>query len=212
MKNEHRLDSSVSRRRWLANAGFAAAAGTALTRAGSASEAPAAPVALARCSSYDAELLPALTRMFDQIGGLGRLVKGKTVAVKINLTGNPDSRLGFIPIGFTTWTHPSVIAATVHLIGKAGARRIRLVESPWKSAEPVQEYMTAAGWNPGWFTGASANVEFENTNFLGFGKRYTRFPVPHGGHLFPAFDLNHSYEDCDTFVSRSILPPGSRFR
>ncbi len=32
-----------------------------------------------------------------------------------------------------------------------------------------------------------------------------RFPVPHGGHLFPAFDLNHSYEDCDVFVSIAKL-------
>jgi uncharacterized protein (DUF362 family) len=163
--------------------------------------APASAVALARCTSYDAELLPALSRMFDQIGGLERLAKGKTVAVKINLTGNPDSRLGFLPIGNTTWTHPSVIAATVHLLGRAGARRIRLLESPWKSAEPVQEYMIAAGWDPRMFTSAATLVEFENTNHLGFGKKYIRFPVPNGGHLFPAFDLNHSYADCDTFVS-----------
>jgi uncharacterized protein (DUF362 family) len=94
-----------------------------------------------------------------------------------------------------------LIAATVHLMGRAGARRIRLLESPWKSAEPVEEFMAAAGWDPGIFTSAAANVEFENTNFLGFGKQYIRFPVPHGGHLFPAFDLNHAYADCDTFVS-----------
>ena len=28
-----------------------------------------------------------------------------------------------------------------------------------------------------------------------------RLPVPHGGHVFKAFDLNHSYQDCDVFVS-----------
>jgi hypothetical protein len=33
-------------------------------------------VALARCQSYDVELLPTLSKMFDQIGGLGRLVQG----------------------------------------------------------------------------------------------------------------------------------------
>jgi uncharacterized protein (DUF362 family) len=191
----------MTRRGLLANAGWAALGAGLLRRTGQAVEAPAAPVALARCRSYDAELLPTLSRMFDQVGGLGRLAKGKTVAIKINLTGDPDARLGYLPIGITTWTHPSVIAATVHLFGRAGARRVRLLESPWKSAEPVQEYMTAAGWDPGLFTSAAANVEFENTNFLGYGKKYCRFPVPHGGHLFPAFDLNHSYQDCDVFVS-----------
>lgn len=104
-----------------------------------AAAAPVAPVALGRCDSYGNEVTAALGRMFDQIGGLGRLVKGKTVAVKVNLTGNADGRMGFIPIGCTTWTHPAVIAATVHLLGRAGAQRIRLLESPWKSAEPIEE-------------------------------------------------------------------------
>jgi uncharacterized protein (DUF362 family) len=168
---------------------------------GRAVEAPTAPVALARCASYGPELLPVLDTMFDQIGGLGRLVKGKTVAIKINLTGSAGDRVGFLPIGCTTWTHPAVIAATVHLLGRAGARRIRILESPWSSAEPLEEFITAAGWDPALFTGAAANVEFENTNFLGYGKQYARFKVPRGGHLFPAFDLNHSYADCDVFVS-----------
>jgi uncharacterized protein (DUF362 family) len=201
MTNKQTIDCGMTRRSLLGTAGLAAFGAGMLPRPSQAMEAPAAPVALSRCLSYGAELLPALTKMFDQIGGLGRLAKGKTVAVKINLTGNPDSRLGYLPIGRTTWTHPSVIAATVHLLGRAGARRIRLLESPWKSAEPVEEFMTAAGWDPRMFTSAASLVEFENTNHLGFGKKYIRFPVPNGGHLFPAFDLNHAYADCDTFVS-----------
>ena len=44
-------------------------------------------------------------------------------------------------------------------------------------------------------------MEFENTNYLGRGKKYSRLMVPHGGYMFPGFDLNHSYEDCDVFVS-----------
>jgi uncharacterized protein (DUF362 family) len=175
------------------------------SRFASAAPAPAAPVALARCDSYGPDVLTALTRMFDQLGGLGRLVSGKTVAVKLNLTGTPDGRLGYLPVGRTTWTHPTVIAAAVHLLGRAGARRIRLLESPWKSADPLEEHIIGAGWDLSLFTSAAARVEFENTNFLGYGKRYHRFPVPRGGHLFPAFDLNHSYLDCDVFVSLAKL-------
>jgi hypothetical protein len=52
---------------------------------------------------------------------------------------------------------------------------------------------------------AAPRVEFENTNFLGRGKKYTRFMVPGGGHLFKGFDLNHSYEDCDVFVSMTKM-------
>ncbi len=199
------MNCRMTRRQLFARGGMAALGAGLLPRAARAAQAPAAPVALARCSSYGAGLLPALQTMFDQIGGLGRIVQGKTVAIKINLTGNPDDRLGYLPIGITTWTNPDLIAATVHLLGRAGARRIRLLESPWRSAEPVQEYISAAGWDPAMFLSAAANVEFENTNFLGYGKKYVRFPVPHGGHLFPAFDLNHSYADCDVFVSIAKL-------
>ena len=149
------------------------------------------------------ELLPVLRKMFDQIGGIGRLVKGKTVAVKLNMVGSPDARAGIIPIEKMVWVHPAVIGATVHLLGLAGAARIRLLEGPWKSAEPLEEYMISAGWEPNHFVNAapSAKVEFENTNFLGRGRDYARLPVPKGGHLFPAFDLNHSYNDCDVLVS-----------
>jgi len=196
-----------TRREWLLNTtsllsgGYLA--GIQLSRAAAA---PAARVAIARCRSYDtAQLLPALERTFDQLGGLGRIVKGKTVAIKINLTGMPSYRLGYLPLGDTHYTNPQVIAATAHLMGKAGARRIRLLESPWSTADPIEEYLLQADWEPREILGAAPNVEFENTNYLGKGKKYSRFVVPHGGYIFPAFDLNHSYEDCDVFVSLAKL-------
>lgn len=142
-----------------------------------------------------------MQRMFDQLGGLGRLVKGKTVAVKINLTGSPTYRLGYLPLEDTHYTHPNVIAAAVHLMGKAGASRIRLLESPWSMADPVEEYMLQANWEPSDILNAASHVEFENTNYLGRGKQYARMVVPHGGYIYPGFDLNHSYQDCDVFVS-----------
>jgi uncharacterized protein (DUF362 family) len=139
--------------------------------------------------------------MFDQLGGLGRLVKGKTVAIKINLTGAPTYRLRHHPLEDTHYTHPQVIAGVVHLMGKAGARRIRILESPWSTADPVEEYILQANWEPRDILSAAANVEFENTNYLGRAKKYSRMVVPHGGYIFPAFDLNHSYQDCDVFCS-----------
>jgi uncharacterized protein (DUF362 family) len=164
--------------------------------------APTAPVSVARCMTYDtAELLAAMERMFDGIGGLRNLVNGKTVGIKVNLTGAPESRLNDQPVGDTHYTHPQVIATTVHLIGKAGARRIRVLESPLASAGPLEEYMVRANWQPRDILGAAANVEFENTNLLGNGKKYSRLRVPGGGLLFPAYDVNHSYEDCDVYVS-----------
>ncbi|MES1261060.1 MAG: DUF362 domain-containing protein [Acidobacteriota bacterium] len=163
--------------------------------------APAAPVSIAKCGSYGAELVPTLDRMFDQLGGLGRLVSGKTVAIKINLTGAPSYRVGYLPCEDTHYTHPRVIGAVCYLMSRAGARRIRLLESPWASADPIEEYLLQANWEPLDILNAAPRVEFENTNFLGNSKRYVRLKAPNGGLMFPAFDLNHSYADCDVFVS-----------
>ena len=167
-----------------------------------AAPAPASRVTVAKCKTYDsAELLSTLDRMFDQLGGLGRIVKGKTVAIKINLTGAPTYRVGYLPAEDTHYTHPQVIAATVHLMGKAGARRIRLLESPWSTADPLEEVLLQSNWEPRDILSAAPNVEFENTNYLGRGKQYVRMMVPQGGLVFPGFELNHSYRDCDVFVS-----------
>jgi uncharacterized protein (DUF362 family) len=146
-----------------------------------------------------------LETMFDQLGGLKGLVAGKTVAIKLNLTGTATDRLGHLPPGLTHWVHPQVIGATVHLLAKAGARRIRLLESALVTTEPLEEFMLHANWEPRDFLSAAARVEFENTNYLGSGKKYSRFWVPGGGLMFKGYDLNHSYEDCDVFVSLAKL-------
>lgn len=192
-----------TRREWLwKTASVVSGAYLAGSSFGRAAGAPGAPVAVARSRTYDAaELLPAMQKMFDQLGGLGRLVQGKTVAIKINLTGSPTYRLGHLPLEDTHYTNPHVVAAAAHLIGKAGARRIRILESAWNTAGPIEEFLLQANLEPNDILQAAPNVEFENTNFLGQAKKYSRMPVPFGGYVFPAFDLNHSYQDCDVFVS-----------
>ena len=197
------MPCQYSRRQWIINAG-AAVSGAYLGGAqfGNAATAPTSPVVVSRCQTYNPnELVPVMQKMFDQLGGLDRLVRNKTVAIKVNLTGSPTYRLGYHPLEDTHYTHPQVIGTAVHLMGKAGARRIRILESPWSTAAPVEEYILQANWEPRDILNAAANVEFENTNYLGRGKKYSRMPVPFGGYIFPAFDLNHSYEDCDVFVS-----------
>jgi uncharacterized protein (DUF362 family) len=185
--------------------GSIAAAWSAALPLRAQTQAPTAPVAVARCNSYDSQLTPTLARMFDQIGGLSRLVKGKTVAIKVNLTGNPHQRLGTMPNEITQWTHPAIIGSTIHLMGLAGATRIRILESPWATIEPLEDFILAANWEPRQLITAAPRVEFENTNYLGTGKKYSRFMTPKGGHMFKGFDLNHSYEDCDVFVSIAKL-------
>ena len=194
-----------SRREWLTGAG--AAAGCLLTRPtpSLAATAPAGRVTVGKCADYGSALVPTLEKMFDQLGGLGRLVKGKTVAVKVNLIGVRWQRLGNAPMEDTFWSNPYMIGATVHLLGKAGARRIRVLEGAWSTAEKLEEVMLAQNWRPEDILNAAPNVEFENTNYLGQGKKYSRLMVPGGGLVFPGYDLNHSYEDCDVFISHAKM-------
>jgi uncharacterized protein (DUF362 family) len=196
--------SNYTRREWLKSAsilGGACLAGAPFARAVTAA-APAAPVSVARCRTYEPkELLPVMARMFDQIGGVGKLVKGKTVAIKFNLTGMPYQRLANLPLGETHFTNPAVVSAAVNLIARAGATRIRILESVWATTDPVEEFLLQANLEPLDILNAAPNVEFENTNYLGKGKKYSRLMVPTGGYIYPGFDLNHSFADCDVFVS-----------
>ena len=192
----------LTRRDWLLKTSAAAGAwlaGPSLSRAA----APTSPVAVARCRTYDqAELLPVMQKTVRPAGRTGQAGQGQN-------RGHQDqsdrlthlSAWDYLPLEDTHYTHPHVIAAAVHLMGKAGARRIRILESPWSTADPVEEYILRANWEPRDILGAAPNVEFENTNYLGRAKKYSRMTVPFGGYIFPAFDLNHSYEDCDVFVS-----------
>jgi uncharacterized protein (DUF362 family) len=168
-------------------------------------DAPTAPVAVSRCPSYEEDQTALLSRMFDQIGGLGRLVKNKTVTVKLNLTGSPALRVQGLPLGVTHYSHPKMVGAVVHLLGAAGARRVRLVESGYGTAAPLEEYILDSGWNLRALASAAPVVEFENTNAIGNGKKYTRLAVPGGGYIYPAYDLNHSYEETDVFVTMAKL-------
>lgn len=169
------------------------------------SQPPAAPVVIARAESYTAGLEPVLSTVFDQLGGLERLVRGKTVTIKLNLTGSPALRFQGRPLGVTHYTHPNIAGVVAQLMGKAGARRIRFVESCWASGGPLEEYLLVSGWNVRSLQNAAPGVEFENTNNLGKGKRYSRLKVPGRAYMYPAFDLNHSYEDTDVFVSIAKL-------
>ena len=199
------MEWNCSRRDFLGAMGMAAGAYIARPVLGSALQAPTSRVAIGLCPEYDRQVAEVLSKMFDQLGGLGPLVRGKTVAIKLNLTGPTDMKLGAMSNQSTHWVHPQVIGSLVALLGKAGATRIRLLESAPVGTKPLEEFMISAGWQPKDFASAASRVEFENTNFLGSGKTYARFMVPGGGLMYAGYDLNHSYSETDVFVSLAKL-------
>jgi len=199
------MNMNRSRREFLGAMGMAATAYIARPALLSALPAPAGRVSIGLCKEYSHQVADVLSTMFDQLGGLEGLVRGKTVAIKLNMTGRVDDKLHSMQNQMTHWVHPQVIGSLVSLLGKAGAQRVRLLESAPIGVKPLEEFMLAAGWRPSDFASAATRVEFENTNFLGSGKTYARFMVPGGGLMFPGYDLNHSYMDTDVFISLAKL-------
>ena len=199
------MRQDLTRRELLAGVGAGAGALLARPAWSRAVTAPQGKVTVGKCMTYGPELVPTLEKMFDQLGGLGGLVKGKTVTMKVNFIGLRSQRLGDALMEDTFWSHPKMMGAMVHVLGKAGAKKIRVVEGPWSTTESLEEVMYSMNWRPQDILSAADNVEFENTNYLGRAKKYSRFMVPGGGWIFPGYDLNHSYEDCDVFVSLAKL-------
>ena len=188
----------MTRREWLALISAAP-----LLKA--APNAPVSPVSIAKCASYDDDVTAKLGTMFDQLGGLDKLVRNQTVTVKLNMTGGPGVRLRGMAPALTHYVHPKVIGATAYLMSRAGAKRIRFVESAWATAGPLEDVMLDAGWNVRSLLSAAPGVEFENTNGLGKRKKYSRFKFPGQAYMYPEYVLNQAYEDTDVFVSMAKL-------
>jgi len=163
-----------------------------------------ARVAIVPCKSYGPAVEPAFTQAFDLLGGIGRLVKGKTVTVKVNLTVSRQfvTIQGRPPVE-TYITHDDTVMALCSRLFREGARRVRIVES-FPAAKPFEETLAEAGWDVPSLLKLGP-VELENTRNLGAAKQYSTLKVSSGGNQFSSFDLNHSYADTDVFVSLAKL-------
>ena len=203
----------LTRRDWLALSGFAAGAMAVRTAdarpnqvrsvedARNSLAAPAEPVSVAKVRSYDEDLTTQFRKMFDEIGGIENQVKGKTVGIKVNLTGG--SPFPGYTVGDTHWVHPRVVGAAVAAFGTLGAKRIRILEGAesHKRGYKLEDKLLSGGWNVSTIRNAAPLVEFEDTDPPGQAKQYSLLKVQSKPYIFPAFQMNHSYEDCDFFVS-----------
>lgn len=164
-----------------------------------ASKPPTAPVAVGTCKQYGPPAAAALNQLFDKLGGLGKKVKGKTVSIKVNLTGTPQVFQGR-EAGRVYYPHADLVLATCQALARAGARRIRLLEG-WPSTTPAEKFLGSCGWDLQALGALPVKVEFENTNNLGSFKTYSVLKPRHGGYIYPAFMINRSYEETDFLVS-----------
>lgn len=167
--------------------------------------APTSPVAIQRCATYEPKAVrQRLDAALDMIGGLGKLVRDKTVTIKLNMTG-PVQELVGRPASETYQIHPNVVGALCAALNDAGARRIHLVEALYYK-ESIEEVLKMAGWDYAAIQAAGGHkVSAENTKNMGRWKEYGEIKVPWGGYLFPAFKVNQSYVKTDVFISLAKL-------
>ena len=169
--------------------------------------APTAPVSIGRGTDFhvkaQAELLSNLFEqaLSDSGGGLGKIVQGKTVTIKLNTTGNGRQKMRGRPAERSYQVHPNQVEALVGLIAGAGARRIVLVESFYETKKP-EEILGAQGWNIARIHRAGDHkTSFEDTRNRGAYDDYAKVDVPWGGFVFPSYHLNRRYVDTDVLVS-----------
>ena len=194
------MNHSVLTRRDLLTAGAGAVAAFSLPAISQAS-APASPVSIVRCRDYR-NFSAQLSTAFDQIGGISQLVRGKTVGLKINLTGNPKN----FPLtpDLPYRSDPGTVADTVHLLAKAGATRVRIIESFFPATNDMSLW-ARYGLDVASINNLGTKVEWENTQNLGSYKSYVRLKVPWGGYMYPAYYVNRVFTDCDVYASLSKM-------
>jgi uncharacterized protein (DUF362 family) len=192
------MKSQVTRRDLLAGAASGAFA-LGLPRLANA-DAPAGKVALVRCRQYS-DFQTQLSSAFQTVD-VAKLVKGKTVALKLNLTGNPKN----FPLSpeLPYRTNGDTVAKTVHLLAQAGATRVRLIESFFPATQEL-DLWARYGLDVAAINNLGTKVEWRNVQNLGGYKQYVRLKVPWGGYMYPAYHINPAFTECDVYASLSKL-------
>ncbi len=187
-------------RRDVLTTGAAAAAAFAFPKL-ARSSAPASTTAIVRCREYS-DFRTQLSSAFDQLGGIDKLVRGKTVAIKLNLTGNP-ANFPLTP-NLPYRTDGRTVADVVYLFAKAGARRVRLIESFFPASQELSLW-ARYGLDVNAINNLGTKVEWENVQNLGNYKQYVRLKVPWGGYMYPAYYINPAFTECDLYTSLAKL-------
>lgn len=196
--------TAVTRRTLLSSAAAAIASPAISNRclaAAPAKPAPASSVAVVRCRDYK-EFGAQLTNAFDRIGGIDKVVRGKTVGLKVNLTGNP-ARFPLDP-ALPYRTDAASLASTVHVLAQSGARRVRIIESFFPARQDL-DLWARYGIDVNAIGNLGTRVDWVNVQNVAPYKDYVRLKVPWGGYMYPAYYVNRAFVDCDVYCSFAKL-------
>jgi hypothetical protein len=204
---------ALTRRDFLWYLAGGTAVGAAARSASLAATAPAGEKAARRaltsiglCKRYEyREVRRALARMLDELGDVRRLVRRRHVTVKTNLVNTSEEDVGGVPLWLTVTVHPVVAMALGSLLAESGARSVTFCDQlPFRS--PDEEAFAGYGFKRRDFNQAmDGRARFENTRNRGRYRDYARVPVPGGGELASAWEVNPSYVKTDVLVSLTKL-------
>ena len=110
-----------------------------------------------------------------------------------------------LPAQETYQTQPNTVAALCALLVESGVREIVLIENLYWD-KPFAQVLTGAGWDVKAIESAGNHkVRWEDTRNRGAFPGYSRFKVPWGGYVYPAFELNQRFEKTDVLISLAKL-------
>lgn len=160
-----------------------------------------ARVAVTKANNYERNFIKQkIQYLFEELGGIGDLFNnGKSVAVKINLTGGSgsayNSRLKGTDIREAMWTHPEVMRAVLELIIDSGVN-------------PKDIYIVEALWDDGSYNNFGYKSIQDNlgVNFVNLNKPdpYPEFiekSVGDNKFYYSSFKFNRILDEVDLFVS-----------
>jgi uncharacterized protein (DUF362 family) len=160
-----------------------------------ATSVPRPRVAIARCASYDRNLVEQQVRaLIEDLGGLQDVIKpGGSVAIKVNLTGGASTQP---PPGRSLTeayvTHPEVVRALGVVLRQAGAGQLYIVEA-WG-----MDAFTVCGYEP---VAQDLGAELVDLNVEAPFSDFVVMPVGAGAFVYDSFPLNCILERVDTFIS-----------
>ena len=156
-------------------------------------------VGIERCRRYDYDpVRAALAKLFDGIGYIPALVKGKTVTIKVNLTSYMAEGVYSLSSVETVHTHPVVVLAACSLFQEYGARRMIICESFPSNDETLQAFNNHSMM---WISSNPRFKTWSGKTPATWGPDRNTAPCPWGGAYLSPFHFNHRYAETDVMVS-----------
>jgi uncharacterized protein (DUF362 family) len=154
-------------------------------------------VATADVSTYDYQALRSnIESMFNALGGISDIAGGKTVGIKVNLTGGSSSgnvNAYKVPPCELYWTHPEIVRVVGELAKDAGASKIYIVEAIYDT----KSYTGYGFQDAADYLGATL-IDLNAKDPYG---DYVDRPVGDGWLIYEKFTQNAILNDIDCMIS-----------